>query len=268
MRYEEWKQRNGTMVCHAIYREEEAIAKKLEYKKNWRDGKKGDWVLTDDGFVVEILRGGQDRAGRRWIGTATMTTSTAKTCQLDTDKRENRYSFNGKGRQLPKNLTVELLGFCRAVAKGVDPVEAYLKYVAKDKNSTNKQYMWHIRNRVKSLMNHDIVRDKIDEEVKDLLEKAGIDKLWLVNKYKDIAIQGENYSAAKSAVDKLSDLAGLTPKAGDEPLQLPGVDAAKLDQYAPADAQIVPATPQPTTPPPEDKPEDESDEQKLFKDAI
>jgi len=41
---------------HKIYTVAEAKEKGIEYLDNWREGWAGDWVLTDDGHVAEILR--------------------------------------------------------------------------------------------------------------------------------------------------------------------------------------------------------------------
>lgn len=239
MRFEEWKQRNGTMVCHAIYSREEADTKGVEYKQDWREGELGDWVLTDDNCVVEVLRCGKDRAGRKWIGTCTMTTSTAKTTTLDTAPRDNRYSFSGKGRQLPKNLTVELMDFCKRVASGEDPEEAYKQTVGKRSNGGySPQYKRYVRNRVRNLMNHPPVRNQIKSEIQDLLTEAGVDKIWIVRRMKEIAAQGENYSAAMSAVNKLSDLAGIRDD-DNGPALPPGIGNDELGEYAEAEHSIA-----------------------------
>ena len=34
----------------------QAFVQDMAIVENWRDGEEGDWVLTDDGYVCQILR--------------------------------------------------------------------------------------------------------------------------------------------------------------------------------------------------------------------
>lgn len=229
MRNVEWNSRNGP-VCHSMYTPEEAKEVGIVYKENWREGVKGDWVLTDDGWVVEVLRGGQDAAGRRWVGTATMTTSVEARSGLDTNPRENRYSFNGKGRNPPKHLTTDLLAFCQRIARLEDPVDAYLATVGKNsKGGYSPQYLTYVRNRIKRLMNRADVKEQIKSNIDELMKQAGISHLWILQRYKAAAEQTENFSAAVSALNKLTDLSGL--KGRDDNNLLPPVSEAKIAAY-------------------------------------
>ena len=61
---------------HPVYNLSE-IPDNLSYKKDWRKAGIGDWVLTDDNYVIQILRSGIIARPRnkvkalRYIGTCT-----------------------------------------------------------------------------------------------------------------------------------------------------------------------------------------------------
>jgi len=45
----------GMPVDFFVYRKDEADAKGIEYKEDWREAQPGDWVLTDDDWVGELI---------------------------------------------------------------------------------------------------------------------------------------------------------------------------------------------------------------------
>lgn len=46
---------DGTAIEFFIYTREEADKKGIKYRKNWRKGEAGDWVLTDDDYVLQVV---------------------------------------------------------------------------------------------------------------------------------------------------------------------------------------------------------------------
>ena len=68
-----------------VYKESE-VPPGIEYKEDWRDGLLGEWVKTDDGYVMQILR--RFKAGdRECVGTCTGTyivsPDTTKLCEYN-----------------------------------------------------------------------------------------------------------------------------------------------------------------------------------------
>ena len=124
-------------IDHTVYEPDDTTPENLIIQSNWRDGQVGEWVKADDGCIIEVLRRGKmkKKMGRNkiseYIGTCTGTFLVSKTIKMDTSKRENIYSFSGrKVDDVVQNRTklnnFEML-FVTYVAKGVNPVEAYLK---------------------------------------------------------------------------------------------------------------------------------------------
>lgn len=234
MRTVEWKKRNGTMACHCIYSVEEADRLKLEYLKDWREGEIGDWVLTDDGFVVQVLTASRDSRDRKIIGTCTMTTNAwSKNCKLDTRERESRYSINGKVRNdNPTHMTASLAFFCTLVANGHEPEMAYIKAFY-EKNTGKKIPNTYVKRRTKVLMGSDIVKQKIAEEIGDQMDKLGITREWILRKFKSLIETGSNEAAVVSALNKLSSFQGMDGNAKQLP-QLPQIPQEVLDRLAKA----------------------------------
>ena len=46
-------------IQHVVFEDKQEIPTDLNYLKDWRDGHIGDWVESDDGCVIQILRRGR-----------------------------------------------------------------------------------------------------------------------------------------------------------------------------------------------------------------
>ena len=45
-------------VKHCVYDKGESMPSHIKYNVNWRDAQVGDWVLSDDDCIIQILRKG------------------------------------------------------------------------------------------------------------------------------------------------------------------------------------------------------------------
>lgn len=232
MRTVEWKKRNGTMACHSIYSVEEANRLEIKYLDDWREGEIGDWVKTDDGCVVEVLRCSRDPRDRKIIGTCTMTTNAwSKKCRLDTQERESRYSINGKLRNdTPKHLTANISHFVSLVVAGYTPEEAYMQAFY-TKNTGKKAPNTYVRRRVKKLMESPVVKQEIQKQLGDKMDEVGLTQDWILRRYKSLIETGKNEAAIVSALNKCASMQGMEGK-GDAPMQLPPIPQATLDKLA------------------------------------
>ena len=85
-------------IKHTVYDSEREVPPTVKLVRNWRMGNIGDWVLTDDECIIQILRKGamlRKNGERAYIGTCTGTFLVLKDTYMDTDKRTNIYSFGG-----------------------------------------------------------------------------------------------------------------------------------------------------------------------------
>ena len=86
---------------HIVYDSTKEVPVEIQHK-NWKKAKLGDWVLTDDDCVIQVLRTGtmfrSKGKVRRvdYVGTCTGTFLINGKMKMDTDKRDNIYSFGVK----------------------------------------------------------------------------------------------------------------------------------------------------------------------------
>jgi len=231
MRTVEWKKKNGTMACHCIYTRAEADRLGMEYLENWREGVEGDWVLTDDDHVVQILRIYWDKQNRKLVHTCTMTTNAGgPACKLDTDERESRYTVNGKKRNQPINITAKIAAFCSYVASGFTPEQAYLASY-RGMEHINGPVSRYIKHRATMLMQQDKVKERIAMELGDKMDELGITTEFILRGYKKVVDGADKDAARVAALNKLCDLKGLsTPK--EKAPELPQLPTQVLDKLA------------------------------------
>ena len=78
-------------IEHFVYEDLDEIPKDLVYLKDWRQAELGDWVLADDGCILQVLR--KNNLAKRTnnvqyehtIGTCTGTFVARPTVSMDTE---------------------------------------------------------------------------------------------------------------------------------------------------------------------------------------
>ena len=181
-------------IEHPVYEDLDELPKDLVYLKDWRQAEIGDWVLADDGCILQVLR--KNNLAKRTnkvqyehtIGTCTGTFVARPTVSMDTERRKNIYSMSGKhtiqsNRDRKKINSNEIL-FARALTRGVSPEDAYLKVY----RTNNKKYAkLHAGILVKS----ERVKKVMKEELKPILAALGISPELVLEGIKDIATDDE-----------------------------------------------------------------------------
>ena len=183
---------------------------------NWRVAQQGDWTLTDDGYVCQILKRGKIHEKalniyhdyvRTVCGTFVIQKKNVKMLGNE-GIAENIYAFSGNFKakntyQKENKMKNKEFLFARYVAQGIDANEAYKKVYP---NAKESQY---IKNRTSSLLNKESIRTMVKEEIKKVLEEESVTPGWLVGKYRDIIDIGERDSDKLRALDALSKISGL-----------------------------------------------------------
>lgn len=183
----------------------EEVPLSIQYKDNWRDGNKGDWVKTDDDRVVQILR--RYKAGKdELILTATGTYKVAPGTLLDSVRRDNIYNLSGKSWHKAlkdrKNPTQSEILFAKRVAYGEEPYKAYLEvYKTNDEKTAKKMASILIKTkRVQKIM---------DEDLKDVFKRQNVDLDYLIESAKLVVDSGKNDSDRLKALHMLWDAYGV-----------------------------------------------------------
>lgn len=204
---------------------------------DWRKGNEGDWVLSDDGQICQVLKKGGLKNGASeniynyYIRTIIGSFVCRSTVTMDGDMRKNIYAFGAtdktpyqivKNRKKPTNK--EFL-FAKYVAKGEDTVEAFLKaFPAKSKE--------YAKSESKLLMSTKRIQGLIREEIEKVMNEAEITPLYILEKMKDI-IESEvaRDSDKVSLLKELVAIAGMrdTEKKSESVTVFQGFSSEQLD---------------------------------------
>ena len=210
--------RNYTVnkIQHVIFESKEEIPTDLTFLKDWRDGHISDWVESDDGCVIQILRRGRMLKPKgkvktvEYVGTCTGTFVVSKNNKMDTSKRENIYSIGGNIDREDRIKDREKLSskeelFVIYMATGVSPQEAYIKaFPTNDPSYANM--------RANQLVKTQRVRTAMKEELKPILQELGIDETTVLRNINTIATTAVKEDTRLKALFKLSDIMDLEDK--------------------------------------------------------
>ena len=183
--------------------------------ENWRKAKEGDWVVTDDSNVCQILKCYDlkinmskkvTKCVRTVLGTFRVDNMNAKLLGED-GIAENIYTFSRTYKAYKEyqkdGLKPKEFVFARYVAEGMEITQAYKKVFKKSKSSE------YIANSAKQLMKKDEVKTMVKEEIKKTLQEEGITPDWILSRYKDIAELAEKDSDKLRSLESLSKISGL-----------------------------------------------------------
>ena len=183
--------------------------------ENWRKAKEGEWVVTDDQGVCQILKCYDlkinmskkvTRCSRTVLGTFRVDNYNIKLLSED-GIAENIYTFSRTYKAYKEyqkdGLKPKEFVFARYVAEGMEITKAYKKVFKKSKSSE------YIASSAKQLMKKDEVKTMVKEEIKKVLQEEGITADWILSRYKDLAELAEKDSDKLRSLESLSKISGL-----------------------------------------------------------
>ena len=199
-------------IHHYLYddiQEFQALKPDTLYVEDWRHANEGDWVLTDDGYICQILKKG-DIGAKVFVRTVLgMFVIDAKNVKMLGDEGivENIYSFSGNYKSAveykKKHANAKETLFARYIASGVDTISAFKKVYP---DAKNKKY---IKDKTQRLLKKESVQKMIKDEIKEVLTEEGVTPEWIIGKYRDIADLSERDTDKLRSLDALSKISGL-----------------------------------------------------------
>ncbi len=232
-------------VAHAVYDNIEECPSEISYKEDWRTADKGDWVLADDGCIIQVLRKGRMKRNSKknpfvdYIGTCTGTFSCESNKMMDTEKRKNIYSFGGDKSYSDhmvdrKNPTEKEILFTKNLILGMQPKEAY-KQAYQNKSDQTASIKASI------LLKTERIRKLMREEIKPVLKELNITPEVVLGGIRDIALDGEKDSDRLKALTELADILEIKDESkvtdiqgavfqGFQPQQIQAVERPKLKE--------------------------------------
>ena len=175
-------------------------------RNNWRDGKKGEWVFTDDMYVCQILKSfkvGKNDCVRTVCGTFRLNNEERKMLGSD-GVAEYIYSFSGKYSKTedrPDNSRHFL--FAKYIARGDDVIEAYKKAYPKA-NSDD-----YIQRECSKLLKKENIQKMVKEEIREILDEEGVTPKYIIQSYKQVCDIADRDTDRLRSLDSLSKISGL-----------------------------------------------------------
>ena len=211
-------------IQHVVFESRDEIPENLTFLKDWRDGHVGDWVESDDGCVIQILRRGRMIKPKGkvksidYIGTCTGTFVVSKGNKMDTSKRTNIYSIGGnidrndRVNERDKLSSAEEM-FVVYMATGMSPQQAYIKAFP----TNNPSYA---NMKAGQLVKMERIKTAMKEELKPILEELGINETSILRNINTIACSAEKEDTRLKALFKLSDIMDLEDKSSTKVTQI------------------------------------------------
>ena len=211
-------------IKHYVYDDTTEVPASIKVIADWRDGQVGDWVQTDDGCVIQVLRKGKmlrKKGTQYYLGTCTGTFPVSKNMKMDSDRRPNIYSFSGYSTpeevvQNRRELTANERLFIANLSEGMQPDEAYVRAFP----TNNKRYA---RMKAVNLIKTERVFKAMKEELKPICDELGVSSTYVLRGIKDEADTAEKSDTRLKALFKLSDILDLEDKNASKVQQITGV---------------------------------------------
>ncbi|MFC1535744.1 hypothetical protein ACFL4H_00090 [Candidatus Neomarinimicrobiota bacterium] len=211
-------------VHHYIYdsvEEFHTVHPNIAPRKNWRTGNEGEWVITDEGGVCQLLRvikainhPGDSKNytfAKGYVRCVTGTYLNNDDVKMLNDIPENIYTF---GRNTPqwnvgrnkKSFTKKERIFTAKVMMGIEPKEA-----VKTTYETQNDYQAKLKAGV--LLKKERIMSEINNGVQDVLEDLKIDDRYILQGYKDF-FEDETIdpNVRIRALNRLTELKGIMPE--------------------------------------------------------
>ena len=197
-------------VKHYIYTFDESPPNILIID-NWRDGKKGDWVRTDDEHVCQILHRGTltkptSKHSVDYIRTIAGSYECRKDVCMNSEIPENIYTFsktyNYQQYKNKDNLSSKEFLFAKYVSKGDGVADAYLKAFP-----TNDRKYAEFKGKL--LLQTKRIQHMITEEIQDALKEEKVTYRYLIRAAKAVIEGAEKDNDRMRSVEFLAKVNGM-----------------------------------------------------------
>ena len=210
-------------IKHFVYKDIDEFKKIKKYTtvKKWKDDpQEGDWVIADDGGVVQILkRSGishpSDRknwkAHKGYVRTVVGTFLLNDKTDMDTDfdMHPNRYTFSKSLKRANdnfkkrKNITKKEKLFATEVIVGKDAVSAVQNvYKEEDFNKAKKKAVL--------LLKQERIMNEVEKGVVDIAKGLGINHEYVLRRLKALADTGEEENVVLQSLKELGKIIGTS----------------------------------------------------------
>jgi hypothetical protein len=175
-------------------------------RNNWRDGSEGEWVLTDDMYVCQILKSfkvGKNDCVRTVCGTFRL--SNKKRKMLGSDGiAEYIYSFSGRYAKTEDRAdNSRHFLFAKYVARGDNVLDAFRKAYPDAKSES------YIKQETSKLLKKENIQKMVKEEIREILDEEGVTPKYIIQGYKQVCDIADRDADRLRSLDSLSKISGL-----------------------------------------------------------
>jgi len=221
-------------IQHTVFDSQDEVPEQIAYKRDWRNGQVGDWVLADDDCVIQILRRGQMLKAkgrtrtREYLGTCTGTFAISPKAKMDTSRRVNIYSFGGSMTSEERVdardvMTSKEMLFVQYLAQGIPAPKAYMQaFPTNNPTYANQKAM--------QLVKTERIRTAMKEELKPVMNELDIDEKYVLQGIKAEADGAEKADVRLKALFKLGDILDMEDKNQTNVQQITGAVFQGFDQ--------------------------------------
>lgn len=211
---------------HTVFESLDEVPSDIKVHDRWRSSDVGDWVLSDDGCVIQVLRKGsmmRDKGKirvRKYVGTCTGTFICLPSTKMDTSKRKNIYSFGGELSSEERVATRTTLStnevlFVQYLSSGLTAQQSYLKAFP-----TNNPH--YANTKSSTLIKTERIIKAMKKELEPIVEELGISPKYILDRIKSEADSSEKADTRLKALFKLSDILDLEDKSSTKVTQVTG----------------------------------------------
>ena len=186
---------------------------------NWREVEEGDWVLSDDGRIIQLLRVKRDfkhpndrknyRYAKGWVRTVVGTFLNRDRSFMDTDfgKHKNRYTFSGKHKnpnravKTRKKVTKKEKMFATSVAIGKGVISAYKDAFGNIPDERAKQ-------KGIVLLKQERVMKEVEKSVLDVAKSLGVDHEYILRSFKCLVENSDDENIVLQSTKELGKAIG------------------------------------------------------------
>jgi hypothetical protein len=178
----------------------------IPVRNNWRDGDDGEWVLTDDDYVCQILKSfkvGKNDCVRTVCGTFNLGNANRKMLGCD-GVAQHIYSFSGKYTKTEEREdNSRHFLFAKYVARGDDVIDAFKKAYPDAKSDS------YIKQESAKLLKKESIQKMVKEEIREILDEEGVTPKYIIQGYKQVCDISERDADKLRSLDSLAKMSGL-----------------------------------------------------------
>ena len=190
-------------------------------RPDWRDSDENDWVYSDDGRIVQLLKVSKKVShpndiknytfAKGWVRTIVGSFLNRPNVKMDTDfsSHPNRYTFSktikdaNKRVRERKKVTKKEREFATNVVVGLGAVEAY-------KNAYKEASDQKARKKATILLKQERVMKEIEKSVLDVAKGMGVDHEYVLSKLKHLADCSEDDNIILQSTKELGKIVGTS----------------------------------------------------------